>query len=165
MKAEILTKVIVIFFMILLIVTLWISAWISVSEHYDQRVMTFHRMAGVLFLIILPIHIYLRREKLKKLLKEFLSILITGTLKQPCTNHALLKTFKQRPLQEFCTLLKLDSECVIEFLNQKQIAVFNIEDSLEKIAKENANDALKIFAMIIENHHRSTLSLDQKRYN
>jgi hypothetical protein len=161
MKSEMFLKVVVILLMIIMMLILGSTALITVTGAYDQSIMMFHRIAGYFMLIILPIHIYLRREKLKKLLQEFFSTITGGGVKQPCTNHALLKTFKQRSLLELCGGLQIEIDDTIEFLDQKHIVVFNIKDSLEKIAQENGNDPLKIFAMIIENHYRSAMSLDQ----
>lgn len=154
MKAETLVKVIVIFFMIIFMIILGITALMILKGHYDQRIMILHLTTGVLFLTILLIHIYLRREKLKKLIKEFFSILTAGTLKQTCENHAYLKTFKQRSLQEICNILDIDIDRMTEFLHQKQLTISGINDSLEKISIENKNDPLKIFAMIVENKIR-----------
>jgi hypothetical protein len=161
MKSETFLKVVVILLMITLMLILGTTAFLTLRGHYDPNVMTFHLIAGFLVLMILPIHIYLRREKSKKLLKEFFSLLMRGKVKQSCTNHALLKTFKQRSLLELCDVLHIEIDHVIDFLDQKEIVIFNIKDPLEKIAHENSNDPLKIFAMIIENHYRSALALDQ----
>lgn len=161
MKSETFLKVIVILSMITLILILGITALIYLSGEYNQKIISLHRIAGTLIFTILPIHIYLRREKLKKLLKEFFSLLMRGRLKQSCTNHALLKTFKQRSLLELCDGLHIEIDEVIDFLDQKDIFVLNIKDPMEKIANDNSNDPLKIFVMIIENHLHSALALDQ----
>ncbi|MDD5051350.1 MAG: hypothetical protein PHO27_01310 [Sulfuricurvum sp.] len=154
MKSETLTKVIVILFMLIFVIILGTTAYGFTLGYYNQIVTILHVIAGSLFLIILPIHIYLRREKLKKLLIEFISILMSRKAQPTCTNHALLKTFKMRSFMEFCTLLDLNINSTLEFLAQKHISILKNEDSLEKIAKENGNDPLKIFALMIENHIR-----------
>lgn len=152
MKNETLTKVIVIMFMLIFVTILGTTAYGLTHGRYNQIVTTLHLIAGTLFLVILPIHIYLRREKLKKLLHEFIAILINGKAQPTCTNHVLLKTFKKRSFTELCSLLELDMQNTIEFLGQKKISILKDEYSLEKIAKENGNDPLKIFALMIENH-------------
>jgi hypothetical protein len=161
MQSETFLKVIIILLMSMIILVLGVTAVAYLTGHYDPNVMTFHLIAGFLILMILPIHIYLRREKLKKLLKEFFSIITKGDSKQPCTNHAHLKTFKQRSLRELCDGLNICIDEATEFLDQKGIVIYNLENTLEKIANDNKNDPLKIFALIIENHHRSALPLDQ----
>ncbi len=154
MKSETFLKVVVILLMSMIILILGVTAVTYLSGNYDSNVMTFHVIAGFLILMILPIHIYLRREKLKKLLKEFISIVTAGGAKQPCTNHAHLKTFKQRSLKELCEGLNICIDEATEFLDQKGIVIYNFKNTLEKIANDNKNDPLKIFALIIENQIR-----------
>jgi hypothetical protein len=161
MKSETFLKVIIILLMTILILILGSTALITLNGEYDQNIMLFHMIAGFSILMILPIHIYLRWEKLKKLLKEFFSMITMGGAKHSCTNHAHLKTFKQRSLRELCNGLNICIDEATEFLDQKGIVIYNLENTLEKIANDNKNDPLKIFALIIENHHRSAITLDQ----
>ncbi|HZF70027.1 hypothetical protein [Sulfuricurvum sp.] len=154
MQTETFLKVVVILVMLILMLTLSSTAFITFDRAYNQNIMRYHVIAGVLVMTILPVHIYLRREKLKKLLKEFFSIVTTGGAKQPCTNHAHLKTFKQRSLRELCEGLNICIDSAGEFLDRKGIVIYNLEHTLEKIANDNKNDPLKIFALISENQIR-----------
>lgn len=161
MKFETFLKVMIILAMSMIILILGVTGVAYLSGHYEPNIMTLHIIAGFLILTILPIHIYLRWEKLKKLLKEFFSIITTGGVKQTCTNHAYLKTLRQRSLRELCDGLNICMDEATEFLDQKGIVIYNFDNTLDKIANDNKNDPLKIFALIIENHYQSITALDQ----
>lgn len=150
---EIFLKLIIIFFMSIFIVALGISAYFM-GVNYNEKIVYFHTGVGIIFLIILPMHIYLRKDKLKKMILDFYRTVLDKEEDSGCKNQKLLKTLKNRSLEEFCQKLHVDVEKTLIFLSQKNIAVESIEDNFQKISEQNGYDSLKIFAMIIENHMR-----------
>jgi len=153
MTNELFIKLLLIFFMLFCVMTLSASAYFM-QISYHEKVAFIHTSVGTIFLIILPLHIYLRKEKLLKMMKDFYSAFIAKELDSSCTNHKLLKSFKQRTLKEICTLLNIEMNETLIYLRQKNIRVENEEDNLQKISENNSYDSLKIFAMIIEIHIR-----------
>ena len=152
MKNEIALKIFIIFLMISFVLTLALSAY---WMRYNEQVALLHMGIGIVFLTILPLHIYLRREKLKKMSLDFYNMFVLEHSESSCKNNGLLRNLKLRKLSEVCKKLNLDRDATRTFLEQKNVIVADIEDTLEKISEDNAYDSLKIFAMIVENHMRT----------
>lgn len=136
------------------IVVLGISAY-YMSGIYSEEFLFLHKSVGVIFLIILPIHIYLRREKLKKMVLDFYAHMFEKELGCSSENHKLIKTLKHRSLKELCQKLNFDIEDTLLILGDQKIIVQNIEDDLVRISEQNRSDALKIVAIILEHKIRT----------
>lgn len=131
-----------------------ITALFSLYGGYHEDVIILHKSVGILFLIITPAHIFLRKEKLKKMLNELLEQL-TSQKSEQCKSHKLLSGLKKRSFEEICYALNTDINNACAILKEKNIFVNDTEKNLETIATENAHDALKIIAMILKNHIRT----------
>lgn len=153
MKNETFLRVIVLIFMSLLLVGVFISA-LLLLDAYSDATSLLHKSFGLFFTLFLAVHISLRREKLIKMLKEFYTLLMQKEQNTQKECNKLIKTLKQRPLEEICSLLNIDMQQFLSLLNEKNIVVKSVQDSLENISKENQYDALKISAMLMENQLR-----------
>jgi hypothetical protein len=100
-KNEIFLKILVIFFMASSIFALSISGYWMRVNHNDTTLFL-HMSVGTIFLIFLPLHIYLRREKLVRMVQDFYNILTSKYSEESCKNNKLLKTLKQRALKDIC---------------------------------------------------------------
>lgn len=147
-------RLVIIFLMLFAIVSLGISAY-NINGVYSAESLILHKSIAIVFMIILPIHIYLRREKLKKMFLDLYAEIFDKELKSSCRNHKLIKTLKQRSLIEVCQKLNFDIESTLEILKDQKIDVQNIEDDLQKISEQNRSDSLKIVAIILEHNIRT----------
>lgn len=154
MNAEIFLKLAIIFLMSVFVSMIALSALLMFEEEYAQSALIVHRSIGIVFLLILPVHIYLRKHKLKKMISDLILTLKSHESIQECDNHKLLKTLKSRSLKEICDSLKISIDMAIVLLNEKSIIINSAEESLERIAQQSSYDALKIVAMILENQIR-----------
>ncbi len=153
MKNETFLRVIVLIFMSLLFVGVFISALLLLYAYSDATSLL-HKSFGLFFTLFLVVHISLRKEKLIKMLKEFYTLLMQKEQNTQKECNKLIKTLKQRPLEEICSLLNIDMQHTLSLLNEKNIVVKSVQDSLENISKENQYDALKISAMLMETQLR-----------
>ncbi len=156
MQNDVFLRLVIIFFMILFIFALGGSAYF-ISGTSNQGMLFLHKSVGVIFLIILPMHIYLRKEKLKKMFLELYGFMFFQELDYSARNYKLIKTLKYRSLVELCNNFNFETESVVLFLKDQKIDVQNIEDNFQKISEQNASDALKIIAIVIEYHIRTQL--------
>ncbi|MDD2357836.1 MAG: hypothetical protein PHX13_07985 [Thiovulaceae bacterium] len=153
MSAEMFLKLTIIFFMSLFVTAIAMSAFMMMNS-YDDKVALIHESIGIIFLIVLPIHIYLRKDKLKKMILDFFSETILHKEMSSCDNGKLLKTLKSRALNEICEIFNIDFEDTLSMLRKKQIIVKERDQKLEEIALLNSHDSLKILGMILEQHIR-----------
>ncbi|MBU0632197.1 cytochrome b/b6 domain-containing protein [bacterium] len=153
MNAEMFLKLAIIFLMSVFITMIALSALMMFDDEYAQNALIVHKSMGMIFLLVLPIHIYLRKHKLKKMISDL--VMRFHEPIQECDNHKLLKTLKSRPFQEICDSVKISRDTAVLLLKEKNIIVDSVEDSLESIAQRSSYDALKIVAMILENQIRA----------
>lgn len=126
----------------LLLFLLW-----SGLEFFNGNVLEYkvwHVSAALFFCVLVLIHIYLRRKKIKKMLQES----FTGKSSGP---H-ILKDLKQYSLNEICHLLDYDKEMILAFLITKDISITNHDMSLNKIASQNDYDPFKLLSLITAIH-------------
>ena len=158
MSAEVFLKLTTIFFMSLFITAIVVSAFMMMDS-YDDKVALIHESIGIIFCMVLPIHIYLRKDKLKKMILDFFSETVLHREMSSCDNGQLLKSLKNRALNEICELLQIDLEETLSMLRKKQIIVKERDQRLEEVAFLNSHDSLKILGMILEQHIRRQTSV------
>jgi hypothetical protein len=152
MKNRIILKATTFGLMIPSVVTLLVTVAINHFEGYSMEVLNWHMVAGLLFLSILPVHIYMMRQKLKKLPEQIYTIATTGEYYSSCASQLLPNALNKKTLGEFCTFMDLDIHTVRAVLMQNQILVHSIDTTIEKIAKEHKSDSSRIFAIILGKH-------------
>lgn len=154
MKNDIYPRIIALIFMSIFLLGIFITALLPLDLYYDE-VRHLHKYFALFFTLFLTLHIYLRREKLSTMFKEFYTLLTVKEQNQNEKCNKLIKTLKQRSLEEICIHLNLDMQKAISVLNEKHITLKSLQESLGSISKENDYDALKISAMLIENQIRT----------
>lgn len=154
MQSEIFLKITIIFLMSIFIFVIAISTVMFDITDYGEQAVSLHKSVGIIFFIILAMHIYLRKKKLKKMILDIFDEL---TNKKPyeCKNQKLLKSLKQRTFHEICESLNINIDNTLSLLSQKDVYLVSNHETLEDIAVYNSHNSLKIFAMILENHIRT----------
>jgi cytochrome b561 len=153
MRADLFFRLIILLFLSLVMLILSGTAFMLI-EGIGYDVLNLHKTMGISLLILLPIHIYLRKDKFKKMILDFLSETILQRENSSCDHGKLLKTLKNRPLNQICEMLHIDFDSTLAMLRMKQIIVENMDQKLEEIAIINSHESLKILGMILEQHIR-----------
>ena len=138
---------------IIMTITLLILVVTGISIFFgkgDYAVFKLHRIAAGIFFIAGIIHIYIRRDKLSKLFKDFLSIIKTGDIGRKHTKDVIFHPLAEFPLKELCLLYKINIDETIDILEKKGLKNIQSDDSLEFIADIKNKDPLELFEIIIE---------------
>ena len=144
MKSRIILKGITISLMLVSIFTIIAALIVYKAGVYPYEVINYHMYAGMLFVAILSVHIYMMRQKLKKLVEQIISLALTGEVTSLCASQLLPDALHSKSLGEFCRFLSLDTMSVREKLQNEQIMVIDMEEAIEKIAAKNRVDVMKI---------------------
>lgn len=150
MKSRILLKVLTIVLMISAVFTIIVTVVLNAIGLYPFDLMAYHMSAGILFLSVLPIHIYMMRQKLKKLSEQIISLASTGEVGSSCASQLLPNALHSKSLGEFCHFLGLDCSAVRDKLSLEGIMVISTEVSIETIASTNHTDVMRIFSIMLQ---------------
>ncbi len=150
MKNRVLLKAVTITLMIGSIITIVTTVLIYRFGNYMPDLIEYHMGAGVLFLSILPIHVFMMRQKLKKLSQQLVTLAMTGDVTSSCASQLLPNALHSKTPGEFCRFLGLNVTEVREKLLKAGIVVINMEQSVEKIATYNRTDISRIFALMLQ---------------
>ena len=159
MKSRIVLKAVTISLMAASVLMIVTTVILNNAGLYPFDLMTYHMSAGILFLSVLPIHVYMMRQKIKKLSEQIVSLASSGEVTSSCTSQLLPNALHSKSLSEFCRFLGLDCTTVRDKLNLNGIMVISTESSIETIASANRTDAMRIFSIIL---HKVSL---QESYN
>lgn len=118
----------------------------------DERYMLLHKIAGVLLLILTLIHIYMKRNKVKKISEEFIDLLFNRNIKHVNNKEELLEILKGKTLEELSLLFNLNMQDLLLTFKKNNIEVSDSTQKLNKIAKSNSKDLYKIFILILKEH-------------
>lgn len=160
MKNTIILKAVTIPVMLVAIITILTTVVLTKAGIYPFDLMAYHMSAGILFLSVLPIHIYMMRQKLKKLSQQIVSLASTGEVVSSCASQLLPNALHSKSLGEFCRFLGLDGSAVRDKLTQKGIMVISTETSIETIASTNHTDVMRIFSIMLQK-----TTPEQERYS
>ncbi|MDD2369284.1 MAG: hypothetical protein PHQ90_08280 [Sulfuricurvum sp.] len=150
MKSRIVLKAVTISLMISSVLTIVATVVLNKAGIYPFDVMRFHMGAGVLFLCVIPIHVYMMRQKLKKLSEQIVSLASMREVTSSCASQLLPHALHSKSLGEFCRFLGLDAMEVREKLQREQIMIIDMEEAIETIASKNRTDAMKIFSIMLQ---------------
>lgn len=109
-----------------------------------------HKILGMTLFLFTPVHIYLRKDKLKKLLREVLAPDRThedGTIKGELIKMSELK---KRSIRDFCHPLGLAVDEVCAVFDAKGMTVASSDQTLEQVAHSNGQDPLKLSAIMLQ---------------
>jgi len=118
----------------------------------DGTYMLLHKSAGVLLLLLTLIHIYMKRNKVKKISEEFIDLLFNRNIKHVNNKEELLEILKGKTLEELSLLFNLNMQDLLLTFKKNNIEVSDSTQKLNKIAKSNSKDLYKIFILILKEH-------------
>jgi hypothetical protein len=121
-------------------------------EQFDVDMMLAHKYAGLLLLVLTLVHIFMKRNKVKKITEEFIALLMRKNIKHTNNKEELLELLKTKSLEEFALLFHLDIQDVVLMLEQNSIEVSDTKEKLNKIAKSNSKDLYQIFILLLKEH-------------
>lgn len=104
----------------------------------------------MLFLLVLPVHIYMMRQKLKKLSEQLVSLAATGEATSSCASMLLPNALHHKSIREFSYFLGLDPHKIGVKLNEACIQVKDLDSSIQAIALNNQTDPMKIFSIMLQ---------------
>jgi len=163
MKSRVLLKAVTISLMMGSVLTILFTVAMQWLQWYPVDLMAYHMTAGGLFLSILPIHVYMMRQKLKKLSEQLVTLATSGEVSSACSSQLLPNALHSKSLSEFCRFLGLDCPAARMKLNREGILVVSTEISIEAIATANRTDAARIFAIMLQKE--SAVSAVPESYN
>jgi len=132
---------------LLILVVTGISIFLGKSGY---AVFKLHRIVAGVFFVASIIHIYIRRDKLSKLFKDFISIVRTGDIGRRHTKDIIFSPLAKFPLEELCHLYRVNVNDALTALEKKGIGNVRPSDSLESISLINDKDPLELFEVIID---------------
>lgn len=150
MKSRIVLKAVTITLMGMSAVTIATTVALNFAGIYPFDVMGYHAVAGALFLSVIPAHVYMMRQKLKKLSEQIRVLVATGECQSSCASQLLPNALNRKTLGEFCRFADLDMRNVRRVLAANGIAAGEPDEPIGKIASANHTDASRMFAIILQ---------------
>ncbi|HZF69665.1 hypothetical protein [Sulfuricurvum sp.] len=158
MKSRVVLKAVTISLMIASVLMIVTTVVLNQSGLYPFDVMGYHMGAGFLFLGVIPMHVYMMRQKLKKLSEQMVSLASMGEITSSCASQLLPNALHTKSLGEFCRFLGLDTIAIRDKLHHEHIMVIDMEEAIETIASKNRTDAMKIFSIMLQKEPMKTSS-------
>ena len=155
-KNTVIKDLITIFIMTIALCILLISGISIFLCKNGFAVFKLHKVVACIFIIATIAHIYIRREKLSKLIKDFISIIKTGDILRKRTKDIIFNPLAKFPLKELCLLYKINIDETIKVLKNKGLKNIQSHNSLKFIADSNKKDPLELFEIIIEKKFKNS---------
>lgn len=149
---ETILKVIVLLSLFIIIIFLGFTGSLFHLGEYDELYMFLHKSAGVLLVVLTFIHILMKKNKVKKISEEFISLLFNKNVKHSSNKEELLEIIKGNSLEELALLFNIEIKNLLLTLEQNSIEVESPRQKLNKLAKSNSKDAYQIFILILKEH-------------
>ena len=149
-------KVVIILLMCLFLVILGFTAYEFYTGNYSEEKLFWHKFMGVMLILIMPIHMIIKKNKMKKLYQEFVNVLLKKEIKHTNNKEELLEQIKNKTLKEISGIFHIDFQTLINSLKNNQITISNEDIKLKDIAKENAKDIYQLFILILKLHVESS---------
>lgn len=149
---ETILKVIVLLSLLFAVLFLAYSGGLFHLGEFDEAYMLLHKSAGVLLVILTLIHIFMKRNKVKKISEEFVDLLLNKDIKHTNNKEELLEILKEKSLEDISILFNIKIEDILLTLERNSLKVGDSKQKLNKIAKENSKDLYKVFILILKDH-------------
>ncbi len=157
-KTTIILKAATIILMLSCVVTVLVTATINNILGYSLEIVSWHYCAGIIFLIALPMHIFLMRKWLVRLFTRVYYIATNKNYNHACGSQVLPNALKKKSLQEICDFFEVDKATIMPILLQKKIYKCDMGSTIESIATKNRYDISKVLTMILEHHTWNTFT-------
>lgn len=149
-------KVIIIVLLTLALLILGYTAYRFFRLDYTQEIISWHVAMGILVLCLMPVHMLIKKNKIKKLSQEFINLITGKDIKHINNKEELLDSIKKRSLKEIADIFGMNLESMIRALQENDINCSTQEISLKDLAKENSKDMYQIFILILRLHVESS---------
>lgn len=153
---ETIYKVVIILLMCFFLGVLGFTAYEFYSGNYSEEKLFWHKFMGTMLILIMPVHMIIKKNKIKKLSQEFISVLLKRDIKHTNNKEELLDAIKKKTLKEISTIFRIDFQILVSRLKNNQITISNEDIQLKDIAKENAKDIYQLFILILTLHVKSS---------
>ncbi len=150
-------KVIIIVLMCLLLILLGLTAYEFNNDNYTEYTLFWHKFAGFVIVLIILIHMIIKKNKIKKLSEEFLNVLLKKEIKHKNNKEYLLIYIKNKSLKEVSFIFNIDLNNMKLFLKKNKIVLHDEGQSISKIAKTNSKDIYQLFILILKLHIESSI--------
>lgn len=149
---ETVVKVVVLLSLFFILLFLAYTGSLFHLGEFDETTMLLHKSAGVLLLLLTVIHIYMKRNKVKKISEEFIDLIFNRNIKHVNNKEELLEVLKGKTLEELSLLFNLNMQDLLLTFKKNNIEVSDSTQKLNKIAKSNSKDLYKIFILVLKEH-------------
>jgi len=149
-------KVVIILLMCIFLVALGFTAYEFYIGNYTQEKLFWHKFMGVMLILIMPIHMIIKKNKIKKLYQEFVNILLKKEIKHTNNKEELVENIKKKSLNEIADIFNIDIERMKDFLQKNHILIKGEDETLSKIAKKNSKDIYQLLILILRLHVESS---------
>jgi hypothetical protein len=153
---ETLFKVFIIILLCIALVILGFTASKFYNADYTQTALSWHMYMGALVLLLMPVHMIIKKNKIKKLAQEFINILLRKDIKHVNNKEELLENIKKCSIKEIADLFGVKLDTLVENLEKNHIVLSSEVQTLKDIAKENSKDMYQIFILILRLHVESS---------
>ena len=161
-KNTIILKAATIVLMLTCVITILGTAVINKMLGYSLELVWWHYCAGIVFLITLPVHIFLMRRWLIRLFKQIYHMAEGKEYAHSCGSQVLPNALKKKSLQEICDFFEVDKATIMPILIQKKIYKCDMKSSIENIAIKNNSEISNVITMILESRKWSLFSMNGK---
>jgi hypothetical protein len=126
---------------------------------FSEGKLFWHMLTGASFFVLVFFHMLTKKNKIKKLLLEFMQIIFDQDIKHTNNKEELLKSVESKSLQELGMIFRMDYQEIIESLRKKKLSIQDTNKTLKEIAKENKKDSYQLFVLILRLHVRASSPL------
>jgi len=149
-------KVVIILLMTIFLVVLGFTAYDFYTGNYTEDNLFWHKIMGVMLILIMPIHMIIKKNKIKKLTQEFVNVLLKKDIKHTNNKEELLEQIKRKTLEEISDMFHIDFQTLTNNLQNNQIIISKEGVKLKDIAKENSKDVYQLFILILTLHVKNS---------
>lgn len=136
-------------------VALLLLAYSAVKIYFGEigeYTFTLHVAMGLVVFILTPLHMVIKKNKIKKLTQEFIDILSGKEINHINNKEELLESLKSKTLHELFLVFNIDKAFLLQALDEEQIEIKSENEKLKEVAKRNAKDIYQLFILILRLH-------------
>jgi len=107
---------------------------------------------GITIVIFIPIHMYIKRKKIKKQVEDLIAILSGNDMKHSKNKEQILDFIKEKSIKHICQIFNMNKTKLIKSLKTKSIYISDENSKFIEIAKKNSKDVYQLFILILLTH-------------
>jgi hypothetical protein len=149
-------KVIIMMVLFLALSILAFTAFDFYRGEFSESKLSWHMFTGTSLLLLAFLHMLTKKNKIKKLLSEFMQIILGRDIKHTNNKKELLRSVESKSLQELGAIFRIDYQELIESLRRKKVSIQDTNRTLKEIAEDNKKDTYQLFVLILRLHVRDS---------